>query len=284
MKFTAAAVTSVVLAAFANAQNSTNATSPQLGIEAIEAHFANAHLVPDLLATFDPVAVMALSYDGVGDISPGQQLTKTQVSPTPSLTLTPANSTVKFEGTYTLVMADADVVGHDESEQTRHWLVNGVTVTNNAVSTDAGTAITKYAGPAPAEGSGSHRYVILLYTQPTSFTAPEGLNTPDVGVSTFNLGEYVKNSGLGSLVAGTYINVQEGTPTASVSATSAVVTSTLPAAQSSAASSSGSASGSASAASGSASSTSGNNNGAGFTVVPIVSVVLAAVSGFVFFL
>lgn len=81
MKFAAAAVTSVVLAALVNAQNSTNATSPQLGIEAIEAHFANAHIVPDLLATFDPVAVMALSYEGVGDISPGQQLTKTRTSP-----------------------------------------------------------------------------------------------------------------------------------------------------------------------------------------------------------
>lgn len=56
------------------------------------------------------------------------------MSPTPSLTLTPANSTIKFEGTYTLVMADADIVGHDESEQTRHWLVNGVTVSSKKIS------------------------------------------------------------------------------------------------------------------------------------------------------
>jgi phosphatidylethanolamine-binding protein len=34
--------------------------------------------------------------------------------------------------------------------------------------------------------------VILLYTQPATFTAPDGLNTANVGVSVFNLSDYVK--------------------------------------------------------------------------------------------
>ena len=52
-----------------------------------------------------------------------------EVAPVPSLSVTPANSTVQLSGNYTLVMADAGPVGTDESQgQTRHWLVNGVTV------------------------------------------------------------------------------------------------------------------------------------------------------------
>lgn len=56
-----------------------------------------------------------------------------EVAPTPGIAVTPANSTVQFGGNYTLVMADAGPVGTDESAgQTRHWLVNSVTVANGS--------------------------------------------------------------------------------------------------------------------------------------------------------
>lgn len=221
-------------------------TNPTLEIEAIQAHFSNAGLVPSLLPTFAPTAFFNLSYSGVGAISPGQKLTKDQVSPTPQLTVTPANDTVKLEGNYTLVMADADVVGTDESKgQTRHWLVNDVTLTGSSpfnVSTASGLAVTEYAGPAPASGSGAHRYVILLLPQGSDFTPPANLSTANVGVSVFNLEDYISTSKLGAAVAGTYITVEEGTATATPSPTSAVVTSTLPAAHASTAGASGTAS------------------------------------------
>lgn len=47
-----------------------------LDIEAIEAHFSNAGIVPDLLSTFDPSAAMSVSFDGVGVIQPGQALSQ----------------------------------------------------------------------------------------------------------------------------------------------------------------------------------------------------------------
>lgn len=37
-----------------------------------------------------------------------------------------------------------------------------------------------------------HSYVILLYTQPATFTAPDGLNTEGVAISSFDLNGYVK--------------------------------------------------------------------------------------------
>jgi len=253
------------------------AVAQDTSVKAIEAHFSGAGLVPSFLETFNPSALLTLNYAGVGDITPGQSLKKEQVSVTPAVTVTPANSTVQFSGKYTLAMVDAGNVGADESSVTRHWLVNGVTVESNKVANDSAVAITQYAGPYPAAGSGVHRYVVLLYTQPDSFKAPDGFAEPNMGVSTFNFADYVKNSGLGALVAANYIDVEEGTATASVSATSAVVSSTL--APASSGSSGTGTKTSSSAGTPSASQSGTNNNGAsaqGASVFMLVSIVAAA--------
>ncbi|PAV24395.1 phosphatidylethanolamine binding protein [Pyrrhoderma noxium] len=218
-------------ATLAIAQSSNTA----LEIEAIQAHFTNAGLVPDLLSTFDPSALMSVSFDGSSTIQPGQAFTSTeQVAPQPTVTITPANSSVSLGDTFTILMVDADIVGTDQSGgETRHWLLNGVTLSgstengNETVSNSSATSITAYAGPGPAEGSGAHRYVILLYTQPSSFSSPSDLSE-NAGVAKFSLADYVQSTGLQGPIAGTYFTVEIGTATASVSATSAVVTSTLP--------------------------------------------------------
>ncbi len=67
-------ILSLALAPFVLGQSNNS----ELGIEAIEAHFTNAGIVPSLLASFDPSAVLTLSYNGVGNISPGQALTNTR--------------------------------------------------------------------------------------------------------------------------------------------------------------------------------------------------------------
>lgn len=51
--------------------------------------------------------------------------------------------------------------------------------------TNTTPAIQEYAGPAPPQGSGPHRYVIMAFAQPENFTAPEGLNEPGVAVGRF---------------------------------------------------------------------------------------------------
>lgn len=113
------------------------------------------------------------------------------------------------------------------------------------------------------------RYVVLVYSQPSTFKAPTAFSQANMGVSTFDFNAYVtvrphstnkqnpalkhktsfQDSGLGALVAvridcmfnaknlmnnpqGTYFTVEEGTATASISSTSAVVSSTLLAATS----------------------------------------------------
>jgi len=239
-----------------SAQSSNNT---ELQIQAIQAHFTNAQLVPVPIPAFNPTAVLTVNFNGVGDATPGQPLTKDQVQGAPTLTLTPANSTVTFDGKYTVAMIDPAAVGSDQSKgQTRHWLVNGATVSGGKVSIDAGTQITEYAGPAPPAGSGPHRYTIVIYSQPDSFAAPADLSTANVGVSTFDFPSYVKDTGLGPIIAGFYYTVEEGTSSASIPATSSVVTSTLPAA---AKPSSPSSSGSHTGSGASPSSSSGSNSG-----------------------
>ncbi|KZP24857.1 PEBP-like protein [Athelia psychrophila] len=204
------------------------AQASSVAIEAIEANFANAGIVPSLLATFSPSSTLSVNFAGVGDVAAGTPLTQAQVKPMPDLSVTPADSTVTFSGNYTLAMVDAGPVGFDESQgQTRHMLINSVTIEGSNVSTAAGLAITAYAGPAPPSGSGPHRYVILLYSQPSSFTPPANLSTAGVAVSTYDFPAYVKSTGLGPLVAANYFTVEAGTASASISPTSAVITSTL---------------------------------------------------------
>ncbi|KAL4259138.1 PEBP-like protein [Pleurotus pulmonarius] len=231
----------IVLASFAVAQSTSN---PALEVEAIKAHFQQAGIVPAGLPTFNPGAVLVADYAGVGAASPGQALTRAQVGPAPTINVTPANSSVSLSGLYTLAMVDFGAVGSDQSAGvTRHWLVNGVTIDNNAVSNASAIAITQYAGPAPPEGSGPHRYAFLLFAQPESFSPPTEFSQPNIGVSLFDVNAYARDSGLGAIVAGNYITVEEGTATASLSATSPVETSTLaPAPTSSGASSGGSSS------------------------------------------
>jgi len=210
------------------------AQSTELQLEGIEAHFTNAQLVPVPIPVFNPTAILAANFAGLGSITPGQLVTKDQVATMPDITLTPANSTVTFTGNYTVAMIDPGAVGSDQSEgQNRHWLVNGATVTSGKLTFEGATTITEYAGPAPPAGSGPHRYTIVVYAQGSSFTPPNDLSGPTPGVVPFVFPDYVKNTNLGPLVAGIYYQVEEGTATASIPATSSVDSSTLPAAHSS---------------------------------------------------
>jgi phosphatidylethanolamine-binding protein (PEBP) family uncharacterized protein len=210
-----------------------------LDIAAIRAHFANAGLVPALLPSFNPSAVMNVAFPGVGTISPGQSLSVQQTVAAPDLTIVLANASVSHMGNFTVVLVDAHVVGTNESNgQVLHWLVNYVALRNDPscspsslslnVSTAGGVAVTEYVGPQPPEGSGSHRYVILLLPQPPSFSPPANLTKANSGPSTsFHLTDYIWTSHLGQPIAGMYFDVQQGPSNVTVPLTSAVVTSTL---------------------------------------------------------
>lgn len=196
-----------------------------LGLKAIKAHFNQSHIVPDFLATFDPKATLDINY-GTGNIQPGQKFTIAQVGSAPTLTV---HGSTALSGQYTLAMMDAEVPGSQLPEGTnRHWLLTGVTIGQDSTINNAtATAITRYFGPGPAAGSGPHRYILLVYSQPSDFAPPAEFSQTGLGVARMDWNAFVTNSHLGDLVAANYIQVEEGTATVSVASTAPVVTSTL---------------------------------------------------------
>ncbi|WWC97266.1 hypothetical protein V866_004145 [Kwoniella sp. B9012] len=284
--------TLALLAIPALAQNSSSTTASQTDIEAIEAHFKQAELVPQLIEEFDPEAILTVSFGGSA-ISPGDLLDKDAVASSPEITVTPESAdSDDFQAgkLYTVLMADANAVGTDQNvtEQTRHWLVNSVGISGDsapyALNYTGATTITDYAGPGPLEGTGSHRYVIALYEQGDDFAAPSNLSTAGVALGTWFLKSYVSESKLGDLLAANYFQVENGQATSTAESTTPVDSATLSQAASTtgsgsaaasqtsgasaAASAAGSAGGSATSAAASAAATSAQS-GAGKTGVAV---------------
>ncbi|RXK37307.1 hypothetical protein M231_05449 [Tremella mesenterica] len=209
-------------------------TASTFDIELVEANFEAAQLVPELISTFTPEGVLNVTFGGT-DISIGQNLTQDAVGSSPTLLVVPSSNAtdVSTSNNYTVMMVDADIVGTDEGAtgQTRHWLVNNAKLVQGdsgySVGYDGAISITDYAGPGPAAGSGAHRYVILVYTQPSTFTPPANLSTAHTPLSTFSFSDYVSQTGLGNLVAGNYFLVENGVATVSVPSTTPVNTATL---------------------------------------------------------
>jgi phosphatidylethanolamine-binding protein (PEBP) family uncharacterized protein len=188
------------------------------GISTIEADFKTFDLVPDLIPSFKPSALMTVTFPGVGPISPGQNLSMQQVASAPDVTITPANSRFPTKGNFTLMMVDARAVGTNESNgQILHWLANFATLKTVSkrtpslnVSTDGGLVVTNYVSPAPPVGTGIHRYVIMLFSQAPSFSPPAGnLSTANVGIDLyFHITDYISSGHLGEPVAGMFFEVE----------------------------------------------------------------------------
>lgn len=73
--FSFALFTTLSLVPFALGQSD----DTKLEIEGIEAHFTQSKLVPDLLESFVPTALLVVNFGGVGDITPGQPISQDQV-------------------------------------------------------------------------------------------------------------------------------------------------------------------------------------------------------------
>ena len=59
------------------------------------------------------------------------------------------------------------------SRNVRHYLAGNLTLSsqNSSVLSNSSAATNEYAAPAPSAGTGSHRYVYLLYTQPAALNS-----------------------------------------------------------------------------------------------------------------
>jgi len=203
------------------------ANADPLELATVKQQFVNAKIVPDVIPTFAPIGILDVSFIVNGStvgLTDGEAIPKANVQTEPTVNFVGiSSSTTK----YTLLQIDGNYVGSTNPQGLNlHWLQNDVAIDLSGGTSNTSAATIPYAGPAPAAGSGPHRYTILLYQQPSDFTAPSS-PAPNSGVHEINLATYVTAAGLTGPLAGIYYTVEVGTATVTVESTTAVNPSTL---------------------------------------------------------
>ena len=108
------------------------------------------------------------------------------------------------ENYYTMILSDPDALWLLMDEHV-HWVV--VNIPGDQVS--EGTVVLPYLGPAPAKGSGMHRFVFSLYRQTTLFNAQQ----VDDCVKHFRVRQGIRTHNfMTSLQGGEGINMIDSTP------------------------------------------------------------------------
>jgi len=197
-----------------------------LALALVKQQFINAKIVPDVIPSFSPVGTLQVVFSGnTTGITDGAPLAKASVQTQPTVTVAGVNNNT---AKYTILMVDGDYVGAPNNSQgiNLHWLENNVVISSAGTTSNTTAATIPYAGPAPASGTGPHRYTILLYQQPTNFTAPK-TPAPDSGVNRVELATYVSAARLSGPLAGLYYTIEVGNATVTVGSTTAVNTATL---------------------------------------------------------
>lgn len=109
-----------------------------------------------------------MTYPSGATVNQGNELTPTQVKDIP---------TIKYDADadafYTLIMSDPDAPSRKEPtfREVRHWTV--VNIPGDKVGD--GETLFEYIGSGPPQGTDLHRYVFLVYKQPSKLTFEEKL-------------------------------------------------------------------------------------------------------------
>ncbi|QRV77908.1 phosphatidylethanolamine-binding protein (PEBP) family [Ceratobasidium sp. AG-Ba] len=190
---------------------------PYPSLSEVRRKFYEAGIVPDVLPTFDPKAFLYLTYTGnLSDgstsktVLPGISVARNDTLHSPELSVTGLKS-----GPYVVALIDPDAPSRAKPTfgQVRHLLAANLTVAgtrskyvhNSFLLNNSTPAVNDYLTPTPPAGSGPHRYVALLYTQPRHFDI-SFLNVSDI--LNFNISSFAHRARLGEPLAGTFMTVE----------------------------------------------------------------------------
>ncbi|XP_037950702.1 protein D3-like [Teleopsis dalmanni] len=164
--------------------------------------FKGNEVVPDVIPT-SPKQFLKVTYENGLTVDKGAELTPTQVKSEPKVDWVAEENTY-----YTLIMTDPDAPSrtNPKSREFHHWLV--ANIPGNAVS--QGEVITAYVGSGPPEGTGLHRYVFLLYKQPSKleFDEPRVSNRSRNNRPNFSAKKFAEKYNLGTPIAGNFYQAQ----------------------------------------------------------------------------
>ncbi|GAA5926503.1 hypothetical protein JCM3775_001036 [Rhodotorula graminis] len=170
----------------------TSVTNQQIDDALKEAGLIGSSVIP---STFKNQIAVQATYGAFGNVQPGStySVADTQAEPTISFNAPPGP-----DSRFTVVVADPDAPSRDDQKWSPflHFVLADV-----VPGKEAGQSVVTYMGPAPPQGTGPHRYAILVYAQAVDHT-PELPGQPDDRQS-FPLGQFVKDNQL-DLVGATF--------------------------------------------------------------------------------
>ena len=106
-------------------------------------------------------------------------------------------------------MIDLDVLRDNQRKTNLHWLAPNVDISKAVATVPTEGSIVPYRPPNPKAGDIPHRYVFLLYTQPTTFKHPLQFANVSENRIGFDMPAYAAAAGLGVPVAANFIQVQQ---------------------------------------------------------------------------
>ncbi|XP_055714901.1 protein D3-like [Phlebotomus papatasi] len=127
--------------------------------EDVSSKFKSLEVVPDVLSSA-PENPIEVKYPSGVEVNYGNELTPTDVKDIPYVTWK-----AEPEAFYTLILTDPDAPSRSEPafREFKHWVVGNIP--GNKVT--EGVTIAEYIGSGPPKGTGLHRYVFLIYKQPS---------------------------------------------------------------------------------------------------------------------
>ena len=171
----------------------------------LEMAFKIHQLLPDVINT-TPTHMAQVKYPNGRLVLPGKELTPTQVKSMPSNITWPT----KPNTFYTLVMSDPDAPSRKNPVRREflHWLVVNIP----GIDIAKGETFTEYIGSGPPNGTGLHRYVFLIFKQPSgkpvSLNRTKTSNTSKEGRPNFRTEQFALQNNFGNPVAGNFFQAQ----------------------------------------------------------------------------
>ncbi|CAO1419088.1 unnamed protein product [Diamesa tonsa] len=128
------------------------------GAEVIE-KFTSNEIIPDVINGLQE-SELKVTFPSGNEVKLGNVLTPTQVKDEPSVEWVAEEDTF-----YTLLLTDPDAPSRVQPavREWHHWLVGNIQGSNVA----SGDVLSQYVSSAPPLDSGLHRYVFLLFKQPS---------------------------------------------------------------------------------------------------------------------
>ncbi|WWC91934.1 uncharacterized protein L201_006886 [Kwoniella dendrophila CBS 6074] len=183
------------------------------GLDLLMQRLLQMNIVPDLLHSLPPTSPLTLSTSTSSDktIEPGSiqmpsifsnpPILKSQLYHHPSL---PTSNSSNPEALHTLLVIDPDSPSHETHsfQQRLHYLKTDIPLSvlsgelNLLDSSVNGKEVLKWESPAPEQGTPNHRYVFLLFRQPSSSSSSS--SEVEMKRDGFDLRDYLSRNQLNS--------------------------------------------------------------------------------------